>query len=106
MDAARLIKLGFVLGVGQVDRKGKNYGTFNRQGVYLTPEGEELVARLEAGDDPAAPPPTPEALGLVPPKRAPGRPRKAAVEAPVVEDKVEGLASLVAEVDGALGDLN
>ena len=79
MDLERLTKLGFCLIVGQVDRNGKNYGTFNQHGAALTPEGMDLVAQLEAGDDPAAPA---EPAPLPQPKRGPGRPRKTDAVAP------------------------
>ena len=92
MDADRLVKLGFTLMVGQVDRNGKNYGFFNRHGVFLTPEGEDLVARLEADDDPARP----AQVELPVPRKAP---RKKA-EAP------ETAADVVESVGQALLDLN
>ena len=47
MDLERLKTLGFTLICGQVDYKGKNYGTFNHHGALLTDEGDALVERLE-----------------------------------------------------------
>lgn len=47
MDVERLKALGFTLMCGQVDYKGKNYGTFNHHGALLTDEGDALVEQLE-----------------------------------------------------------
>lgn len=72
MNLQRLIELGFSPTVGQLDYQGKTYGTFNADGVYLTPEGEELVGKLGA-----APVVSEE---VAPVKRGPGRPRKVDVD--------------------------
>lgn len=87
MDLDRLTKLGFCLIVGQVDRNGKNYGTFNQHGATLTPEGMDLVAQLEAGDDP-------------------DKPDFVDVPMPRKRRKAETAAEEVASVGQALLDLN
>lgn len=91
MDAERLRRLGFDLSSGYIYRNNQRWGSFTNRDIFLTEEGEELVDRLEAGDDPAAPPPPVE----VKPKPKGGLARKPkAPDTPSAADLNADLASL------------
>lgn len=75
MDIDTLLKLGFTVSGGQIDRGGKNYGQVTKTGVLLTPDGEDLVAALLQPVEAPAP--------VAPkPARAPKAPKAPAAEAP------------------------
>jgi hypothetical protein len=80
MDANYLRQLGFDLSTGLVFRNNKCWGSFNAHGITMSPEGMELVERLEAGDDPAAP--APKAELPVPATKAAKAPKAKKAEAP------------------------
>lgn len=107
MDADYLRQLGFDLSTGYVFRNNKTWGSFNAQGITMYPEGLELIERLEAGDDPAAPPvkvDPQEAPAPKPTKPAAKRAAKAAA-APAAEptdnlsDALAGLGDLLNQAD-------
>lgn len=108
MDANYLRQLGFDLSTGYVFRNNKTWGSFNAQGITMYPEGLELIERLEAGDDPAAPPvkvDPQEAPAPKPTKPAAKRAPKAAAPAPAAEstdnlsDALAGLGDLLNQAD-------
>lgn len=82
MDIERLKSLGFELSVGQVDYRGRTYGTFNQHGAMLTDAGRELVDQLLAK--------TPAESEGAPTSRKPPR-RKANPDAEPVASLVDGL---------------
>lgn len=47
MTLAELEALGFLVTAGQIDHGNANYGFLTPDGPVLTPEGEELAAKLK-----------------------------------------------------------
>lgn len=103
MDADYLRQLGFDLSTGYVFRNNKTWGSFNAQGITMSPEGMELIERLEAGDDPAAPPVKVDPQDAPPPKPAKAAAKRAAKVAPTpaVAETTDNLSDALA----GLGDL-
>ena len=54
MDTDQLHALGFECSHGKVFYANKEVGVFGRNTVALTPDGEELFARLSGAEEPAA----------------------------------------------------
>lgn len=112
MHADRLVKLGFDLSSGFVYRNNKAWGTFNASGeAALTPDGEDLVAQLEAGDDPAAPAAPvemkPRAAAKKAAKKAPVQdelPLEAAPDAPAQTPEAAGLEADLAGLGSLLDE--
>lgn len=107
MDANYLRQLGFDLSTGYVFRNNKTWGSFNAQGITMFPEGLELIERLEAGDDPAAPPVKVDPQEAPAPKAAKPAAKRApkAAAAPAAEstdnlsDALAGLGDLLGQAD-------
>ena len=99
MDVERLKTLGFTLMCGQVDYKGKNYGTFNHHGALLTDDGDALVERLEdeaaRGAKAKAAPAAPAPAAKTGRKKAEGAPAAPAAD-PTASD-------MEADLNGLLG---
>ena len=102
MDANYLRQLGFDLSTGLVFRNNKVWGSFNAQGITMSPAGLELIERIEANDDPATPAPAPELpTGKPVAKAAPAR-KTAAKAAPAPADDSSGLTDALSGLETLL----
>ncbi len=101
MDANYLRQLGFDLSTGLVFRNNKVWGSFNAQGVTMSPAGLELIERIEANDDPATPAPAPE-LPVSKPAAKAAPAKKAAKATPAPADDSSGLTDALSGLETLL----
>jgi hypothetical protein len=101
MDANYLRQLGFDLSTGLVFRNNKVWGSFNAQGITMSPAGLELIERIEANDDPAKPAPAAE-LPVAKPAAKAASARKPTKAAPVPADDSSGLTDALSGLETLL----